>query len=130
MTDKKKILIVDDSPAVLQLEEVMLTRAYDVVRAETGGQALQMAIEHRPDLILLDIMMPKIDGFEVCRLLRNIPSTKDIPIIIVTALGDKKAEHTAYSVGATDYLTKPIDRAALLAKVDRCMALVKREPTE
>ena len=119
---KKKILLVEDSSAVLQLEQVILERAYDVVIAKTGTEGLKAAINQKPDLILLDVMMPKLDGFELCRLLRGIEPTRAIPIIMVTTLGDQKSQETAYAAGCNDFITKPIDRHELISKIERVLS--------
>ena len=116
---KKKILLVDDSAAVLQLELVMLEGHYEILTAQSGTEGLQIAINKVPDLILLDVMLPKLDGFELCRILRGIEVTKAIPIIMVTTLGDQKSQETAFAAGCNDYVSKPIDRTQLLAKIDR-----------
>ena len=119
MSKKKKILLVDDSAAVLQLELVMLEGHYEILTAQSGTEGLQIAINQVPDLILLDVMLPKLDGFELCRILRGIEVTKAIPIIMVTTLGDQKSHETAFAAGCNDYISKPIDRTQLLAKIDR-----------
>jgi two-component system alkaline phosphatase synthesis response regulator PhoP len=118
---KAKILVVDDSSTVLIMEELLLRRKYEVVKATGGMQALRLAAEQRPDLILLDIVMPDIDGLETCRLLRGMEATKATPIIMVTTRGEQKTMATAYANGATDYVTKPIDHKDLLDKVERCL---------
>lgn len=124
MTDsqpKAKILVVDDSSTVLIMEELLLRRKYEVIKATGGTQALRLAAEHRPDLILLDIIMPDMDGLETCRLLRGMEATKITPIIMVTTRGEQKTMTAAYANGATDYVTKPIDHKELLEKVERCI---------
>ena len=122
MGTKHKLLLVEDSAATLQLEEVMLKQTYDVVTAQTGTEGLQLAINEKPDLILLDVMLPKLDGFEVCRLLRGIEVTKHIPVIMVSTLGDQQTQQTAFAVGCNDYIAKPIDRSELLSKIEQCLA--------
>ena len=80
---------------------------------------LKVALKERPDLILLDVVMPKMDGFEVCRVLRGIETTRAIPIIMVTTRGEGKNVEAGYASGASDYVTKPINHAELLAKIER-----------
>ena len=116
---RAKILIVDDSSTVLIMEELLLRRKYDVLKATGGPQALRIAAEQRPDLILLDIVMPTMDGLETCRLLRGMESTRTTPIIMVTTRGEQKTMDAAYANGANDYVTKPIDQKELLGKVDK-----------
>jgi len=127
-THKKKVLLVDDSSTVLSLEQIMLESSYEILTAGSGTEGLQVAVNERPDLILLDVMMPKLDGFELCRILRNIRVTKDIPIIMVTTLGDDKSQQTAFAAGCNDYISKPIDRSELVTKILRC--LQPRSPEE
>ena len=114
---KAKILIVDDSTTVLIMEELLLRSKYEVFKATGGPQALRVAAEHRPDLILLDIVMPHMDGFETCRLLRAMEATKLTPIIMVTTRGEQKAINSAYANGATDFVTKPINQKELMDKI-------------
>jgi PleD family two-component response regulator len=122
MSTRQKLLLVEDSATTLQLEEVILKQTYDVLTARTGTEGLQVAINQKPDLILLDVMLPKLDGFEVCRLLRSIEVTKHIPIIMVSTLGDAQSQQTAFALGCNDYIAKPIDRSELLSKIERCLA--------
>ncbi len=117
-TRKKKILIVDDSSTVLIMEEMLLRRRYEVLKATGGAQALRIVADEHPDLILLDIVMPNMDGIEACRLLRAIGPAKSIPIIMVTTRGEQRVIDAAYASGATDYVTKPIDQKELLRKIE------------
>lgn len=117
---KKKILIVDDSKTALMLERMVLgTSAYELVEAVDGEDALAKAIAEKPDLILLDVVMPKLDGFETCKRLRSMEETRTIPIIMVTTRGEENNVEKAYASGCTDFVTKPIDRMELSAKVRR-----------
>jgi CheY-like chemotaxis protein len=116
---KAKILIVDDSATVLIMEELLLRSRYQVIKATGGPQALRAAAEQRPDLILLDIVMPTMDGLETCRLLRSMEATKLTPIIMVTTRGEQKTMQSAYANGATDYVTKPINQQELVGKIVR-----------
>jgi serine phosphatase RsbU (regulator of sigma subunit) len=112
------ILIVDDNPANVEIFEMRLAaNNYDIITATDGEIGLAMARERQPDLILLDIMMPKMDGIEVCRHLRADSSLPFMPIIMVTAKADTKDVVKGLEAGADEYLTKPVDHAALVARV-------------
>jgi adenylate cyclase len=113
-----RILIADDSPPSLDILKIRLaSQGYEVVTATDGQQAVDATLAHQPDLILLDVMMPKRDGFEVCRLLRADPSLPFIPIILITAKDDTRDIVAGLDSGADEYLTKPVDHAALTARV-------------
>jgi two-component system alkaline phosphatase synthesis response regulator PhoP len=112
-----KILIVDDSATVLIMEELLLRSQYEVIKATGGAQALRKAAEERPDLILLDIVMPNMDGLEACRLLRAMEATKLTPIIMVTTRGEQKTLTSAHASGANDLVTKPINQRELMDKI-------------
>jgi PleD family two-component response regulator len=116
---KKRVLIVDDSSTVRLLERVILGPIYDLVEAVDGEDALAKAAAERIDCVLLDVVMPKLDGFETCRRLRELETTRTIPIVIVTTHGEQSEVDKARSAGCTDYVTKPIDRQALLEKIRR-----------
>ncbi|OAI00260.1 EAL domain-containing protein [Methylomonas methanica] len=103
-----KILAIDDTPANLALLGLALQDDYQIQIATSGGKGLQLALDEPPDLILLDIMMPDMDGYETCRRIKASPLLKDIPIVFVTALNEIQAEALGFSLGAADYLTKPI----------------------
>ncbi|MCH2547552.1 MAG: response regulator, partial [Alphaproteobacteria bacterium] len=108
------ILVVDDTPAnVMLLEAKLSNEYYDVVTAEDGFQAIKQAKEHSPDLILLDVMMPGMDGFETCRKMKADPEISHIPVVMVTALNSPEDRVNGLQAGADDFLTKPIDDAAL-----------------
>jgi two-component system KDP operon response regulator KdpE len=113
--DKKRILIVDDDPAILRLLSTNLkARGYEVVTANNGEEALEALQNEFVDLIILDLMMPKIDGVEVCRRIRE---WSDVPIIILSARGDEKDKVKCLEIGADDYLTKPFGIAELMARI-------------
>ena len=118
-TERKKVLVVDDSSTVLIMEEMLLRRRYEVFKATGGAQALRIAAEQRPDLVLLDVVIPTMDGLETCRLLRSMEATKSTPIIMVTTRGEPKVVDSAYANGASDYVTKPIDQKELLRKIEQ-----------
>lgn len=112
------ILVVDDTPANVMLLEAKLTNEYyDVVTAVDGFEAIKQAKEHSPDLILLDVMMPGMDGFETCRQMKADPDISHIPVVMVTALNSAEDRVNGLQAGADDFLTKPINDAALMARV-------------
>ena len=116
--EKGVILIVDDNPNNLSFLFDFLTElGFKVLVARTGVSALQKAEYSPPDLILLDVVMPEVDGFETCRRLKANDSTKEIPIIFMTALNSTEDKVKAFSVGAVDYVTKPIQNEEVLARV-------------
>jgi class 3 adenylate cyclase/CheY-like chemotaxis protein len=124
--DTPRILIVDDNPANVKVLKTRLTaEGYDVLTAHDGEQGLTAARLEKPDLILLDVMMPKLDGLEVCRRLRSDASFPFTPIILVTAMADSKDVVAGLEAGGDEYLTKPVDHAALVARV-RSMLRIKR----
>src|SRR5262245_28322013 len=113
-----RILIADDNPQGVELLEAYLTGTdYDVRTAADGDATLKLVREWKPDLILLDIMMPKISGFEVCKRLRADPATRDVAVIMVTALDQPSDIERAVEAGTDDFLTKPINKADLLVRV-------------
>ena len=115
------ILVVDDSPVNLQLLVRTLDGTGHRVLVATGGKsAIEIAARARPDLILLDVMMPGVDGFEVCRAVKENPATKDIVIIFLSALGEVADKVAGLEMGASDYITKPIDSEVLKACIARC----------
>lgn len=115
---KKKILLVDDSQTVLLLHRMLLSHCgYELLTARNGQEALDKASAERPDLIFLDVVMPNMDGFQACRALRAREETKHVPIILVTTRGQPHHVRQGFESGCTDYITKPFDGEALLAKV-------------
>ncbi len=115
----KKILLVDDEPSILlSLEFLMEQEGYDVYTATDGDEALQSVREKLPDLILLDIMMPKRDGFEVCQIIRANPEWKETKIILLTAKGREVDQEKGLALGADDYITKPFATRELIKKVN------------
>lgn len=118
------ILIVDDTTANLRMVgECISDCGYDVAIAQDGDEALRRSVLLRPDLILLDVLLPDVDGFEVCRRLKAHPATRDIPVIFVTALTDTEHKVKGFSVGAIDYVTKPLQIEEVLARIDTHMRL-------
>lgn len=114
---KPKILIVDDEPFNVELLEGFLSQNYDILKAYNGNEALIIVGTNPPDLIILDIMMPGINGYEVCSRIKSDEKTMSIPIVIVTALNERKAKIKAIEAGADDFLNKPIDIIELTARV-------------
>jgi len=114
----KSVLIVDDAPnIVLSLEFLMRKEGYDVHSVSNGDEALEAVAENIPDLILLDVMMPRKDGYEVCQELRANPDWKNIKIIMLTAKGRDVEREKGLALGADDYVTKPFATQELVAKV-------------
>ena len=115
---RKKILLADDSTTALMMEQAILAKgAYDVVVARDGRAAVQLAVDEAPDLIVLDVVMPRMDGFEACRELRRLEATRTTPIIMVTTRGEPQNIETGYEAGCSDYVTKPINGPELVSKV-------------
>ncbi|MFH1360203.1 MAG: response regulator [Candidatus Omnitrophota bacterium] len=118
----QKILVVDDEEHIVKVVANRLKASgYDVITAADGLSALSSAREQKPDLIILDIMLPKMDGYKVCRMLKFDENYKHIPIIIFTARIQDSDEKTGYEVGADAYLTKPFESQVLLAKIEELL---------
>ena len=119
MPTGRLILVVDDEPDLTELLTYNLRRAgYDVLVASNGVDALRLVEDHRPALVLLDVMMPELDGKEVARRLRRSPLGKDLPIVMLTARGEEADELTGLQLGADDYVTKPFSMQVLLARIE------------
>jgi CheY-like chemotaxis protein len=114
---RKKILAVDDSQTILLVEQAILSSSFDVVTAASGEQGLDRARSEAPDLVLVDLEMPGIDGLETTRRLRSSPATSGTPIILVTSHSEAESLEGAFLHGCTDYVIKPIDGDELLLKV-------------
>lgn len=118
-----RVLIAEDEFAVAEnLKALMAARGYKVFIAADGVAAVDLARKERPDLLLLDILMPRMGGFDVCRILKSDPATKGIKIIMITALDRFGDIETAYQHGASDYITKPFDQERLYKKLDKVLA--------
>lgn len=117
-----RVLVVDDEPQNLELVEAMLTPVgYEVLLTSNGDEALVLAIQRKPDLIILDLMMPGLSGFEVCARMKMHPQTGGVPVLFVTALSQIGDKERALAAGGDDFLTKPFQRAELLARVEALM---------
>lgn len=123
-SQKYKILVIDDNANNIKVIFNLLEQNnFDVVVARDGEFGLKRANQHVPNLILLDVMMPEVDGFEVCRLLKSGPQTKDIPIIFMTSLSDVQDKVKGFEAGAVDYITKPIQHAEVIARINTHLQL-------
>jgi two-component system alkaline phosphatase synthesis response regulator PhoP len=125
-----RILIAEDNPQGVELLDAYLGESgWDVATAVDGEETLQKVRDWRPDLILLDIMMPKISGFEVCKRLKADPATRDIAVLMITALDQTVDVERAVEAGTDDFLTKPINQAELLRRI-RALLASRREKSE
>ena len=119
---RKVLLLVDDSKTILLMERMILGGgAYDLITALDGEEAVEKARAELPDLILMDVVMPRMNGFEACRRIRSGEATSDIPVIMVTTRGELESVEAGYESGCADYVIKPIDAQELLAKVQSCL---------
>ena len=112
-----RILVVDDAPENLMVMESILSKDYSLKLFNDSSDALEYAFANPPDLILLDIMMPKIDGFEICRRLKANPKLADVPVIFITSRTDIEDEERGFSIGASDFIHKPISAPIVAARV-------------
>jgi len=120
-----KILLVDDEPDILEIVGYNLSsEGYEVFKADNGKKAIELAEENNPDLILLDVMMPEMDGIETCEKIRNIPQLKEVVIAFLTARGEDYSQVAGFDAGADDYITKPVKPKVLTSKVK---ALLRRK---
>jgi adenylate cyclase len=125
MSEKATVLVVDDLPQNARLlDAVLAPRGYRVLTAESGEEALALLNDKSPDLVLLDIFMPGMDGYEVCRRIREQPATAFLPVVMITASGDQE-KRGAIEAGADDFVTKPFDQAELLARI-KSLVRIKR----
>lgn len=121
------LLVVDDEPLNLQVLRQILQQDYQLIFARDGEKALALARSERPQLILLDIMMPGLTGIETCKQLKQDPNTQSIPVIFVTALADDRDETEGFAAGCVDYITKPVSAPIVLARVKAQLSLVSVE---
>ncbi|MEI6557530.1 MAG: diguanylate cyclase [Rhodospirillaceae bacterium] len=122
---KGHILICDDEPTNIEILVGIFEDDYEIIIALDGEQALDLARSERPDLVLLDVMMPGLDGYQVCARLKSEPETADIPVIFITGLGDERAETQGFDAGAIDYVTKPINPVIVRRRVSTHVELKK-----
>jgi two-component system, OmpR family, alkaline phosphatase synthesis response regulator PhoP len=128
---KKTILVVDDERDLLDLIEYNLKKeGYDVLKAEDGVEGIRMAKKYKPDLVLLDIMMPKMDGLEACERIRADEEIMHTPIIFLTAKSDEKTEVIGLNLGADDFLTKPISTAKLVSRITAVLRRLESSGSE
>ena len=127
---KKKVLIVDDEPNVRRLSRTILNKQFDIIEAEDGRQALEQVTAQKPDVILMDMMMPKMDGLTACHIIKTDPLTKATPIIMVTAIGFELNIKLSQQMGANGYVTKPFLPQELLGKILEVLAnpLLSEQP--
>lgn len=129
MSEKQTILAIDDTPENLQVLKGILVPQYSILAALSGKAALKIVDKTRPDLILLDIMMSGMDGYEVCRILKSREDTADIPVIFISAMSEVKDEYQGFEVGAVDYITKPVNADLVRARVKTHLALSDQQRT-
>ena len=130
MSTPARILITEDNPQGAELLEAFLAETpHDTKVAANGEDALRLIADWKPDVVLLDIMMPRLSGFEVCRSIRANPATRNIGVIMVTALDQHADVDRAVDVGTDDFLTKPIHKAELLLRV-RALLRARKQPTD
>jgi len=128
VAERKRILVVDDEIYIVHILEFSLTmEGYDVITAADGEEALRRVEEDEPDLVVLDIMMPRMDGYEVCRRLREDPATRNLPVILLSAKGRPMDRDLGLDAGADDYIVKPFSPRRLLEKIRE---LMDRSPME
>ncbi len=120
---KQKVLIVDDSPLILKILTNMLAGDYDVICAPTGEEALQAAVREIPDIILLDVVLTGMSGYDVCKVIKKDPATANIPIIFISCLNDESDEKTGLELGAIDYITKPFSEAIVKIRIKNHLEL-------
>jgi two-component system alkaline phosphatase synthesis response regulator PhoP len=116
----KKILVVDDSKTALMMEREILEKRknYQCVTAADGQEAVEKAQQERPDLVLMDVVMPRMNGFEACKAMRQQDSTRETPIVLVTTRSEESYMEAGFQSGCNDYITKPVDGAELVALVE------------
>jgi two-component system alkaline phosphatase synthesis response regulator PhoP len=125
---KGKILVVDDEIYIVHILDFSLgIEGYEVMTALDGEQALAKVAQDRPDLIVLDIMMPKLDGYETCKALKGNPETRDIPVILLSAKGRNVDQKVGFEVGADDYITKPFSPRKLVERINAILGQASRQ---
>ncbi|MGA2813629.1 MAG: response regulator [Candidatus Acidiferrum sp.] len=126
---RPKILIVDDSVTTLLLEEMLLKKytTFEVVKARNGQEAVKAALAEQPSLILMDVIMPKMDGFAACREMRRQEKLRNVPIILVTSRGEPQNVEEGFASGCNDYLTKPIESQELMQLVNGYLGVEQQD---
>ena len=120
----RKILVIDDEPAQLRLvDQILTSKGYAVIKASSGEEGIRLVYENKPDLVLLDVLMPGIDGWQTCRCIRE---ASDVPVIMLTARGDEFDKVHGFEMGADDYVTKPFSLDELLARIRAVLLRGKR----
>jgi CheY-like chemotaxis protein len=116
----KKVLVVDDSKTALMMERAIVEKRtpYQCVTASDGQDAVEKARLERPDLILMDVVMPRMNGFEACKMMRQEQSTREIPIVLVTTRGEEAYMEAGFQSGCNDYISKPVNETELVALLD------------
>ncbi|HUS00174.1 MAG TPA: response regulator transcription factor, partial [Chitinophagaceae bacterium] len=128
MNKAGKILLADDEPDILEIVSYnLIAEGYEVICAKNGNQAIELAKQYLPSMIILDVMMPGKNGIEVCRILRSEPMFKETVIIFLSALGDERSEIRGLETGADDYITKPISPKVLTSKVNALFRRVSKD---
>jgi two-component system, OmpR family, alkaline phosphatase synthesis response regulator PhoP len=124
---KGKVLVVDDEVNITQILEFSIgAEGFEVITAQNGEEAIEKARREQPDLIILDVMMPKIDGYEACRILKANPLTKNIPVVLLTAKGRDIDKRLGIEVGATDYIVKPFSPNRLVERINQLLSCHKK----
>jgi twitching motility two-component system response regulator PilG len=119
---KKKILIVEDENCLLKLECILLTsKGYEVMGVANGEEALEKIFDYNPDLVLLDVIMPGMDGFEVCRRIKSDPRTEHIPVVMLTAKKKPQDVRKGEEAGAVSYITKPFKSSTVIETIQKCL---------
>jgi len=131
MAKKKTILVIEDDADMVELLEYNLTQeGYQVVSAPSGEEGLDRISSKRPDLVVLDLMLPGMDGLEACKLLKRDPKTEHIPVVMLTAKGEEADIVTGLELGADDYITKPFSPKVLVARIRAVLRRKAKEPTD
>jgi DNA-binding response OmpR family regulator len=124
---KGKVLVVDDEVNITQILEFSIgAEGFEVITAQNGEEAVEKARREQPDLIILDVMMPKIDGYEACRILKANPLTRNIPVVLLTAKGRDIDKRLGMEVGATDYIVKPFSPNRLIERINQLLSCHKK----
>lgn len=125
MINKQKVLIIDDSPLTVKILKDMLQQEYDIISSFNGEDGYKMAVAQSPDLIISDVLMSPIDGYDICRLLKQNPLTQNIPVIFISALDEMENEKKGLEIGAIDYITKPFSEPIVKIRVKNHLELKK-----